>query len=109
MAVDFSDKFGSRNLLFMWRRRFYDQLITFAKTCVDKQGGAAWISSVGNHKDAFLSLYANLLGFYALSNCIFAGESVENDKSILPYVVGLGEFIKPFLRTFDSEPVFVSS
>lgn len=82
----------------MWRRRFYNQLITFAKTYVDKQGGANWISSVGNHKDAFLPLYANLLGFYALSNCIFTRESVENDESLLPDVVGLGEFINPFLR-----------
>ncbi|KAI8533921.1 hypothetical protein RHMOL_Rhmol10G0048200 [Rhododendron molle] len=98
MAVDFSDKFGARNLLLMWRRRFYDQLITFAKTYVIKQGGADWISSVGNHKDAFLPLYANLLGFYALSNCIFTGESVENEESLLPDVVGLGEFINPFLR-----------
>lgn len=98
MAVDFSDKFGARNFLFIWRRRFYDQLITFAKNYVDKQGGVDWIGSVGNHKDAFLPLYANLLGFYALSNCIFAGESAENGKSLLADVVGLGEFINPFLR-----------
>ncbi|XAR51748.1 hypothetical protein NMG60_11006467 [Bertholletia excelsa] len=92
-----SDKHGSWNFLYEWRTRFFRQLMSFANNHIHKQGGADWIGSVGNHKDAFLPLYANLLGFYALSNCILIGES-QNGKSLLADVVELGETIKPFFR-----------
>ncbi|GFY87036.1 hypothetical protein Acr_05g0006750 [Actinidia rufa] len=96
-AVDFSDKHGARNFLYEWRTRFQYQLISFAKDHIGKQGGADWIGSVGNHKDAFLPLYANLLGFYTLSKCSFVGEP-ENGTSLVADVFELGETIKPFLR-----------
>ncbi|KAL6960752.1 hypothetical protein U1Q18_038515 [Sarracenia purpurea var. burkii] len=96
-AVDLPDKHEVRNFLYKWRMRFYNQLISFAKDHLGKHGGVDWIGSLGNHKDAFLPLYANLLGFYALSNCIFVREC-ENGKSQLVDVVELGKTIDPFLR-----------
>ncbi|XP_052195673.1 uncharacterized protein LOC127803472 [Diospyros lotus] len=96
-AVDFSDQQGIRNFLHTWRTRFRNQLMSFANNHIGSQGEVDWIGSVGNHKDAFLPLYANLLGFYALSNCVFLGES-GNGKSLLADVVELGEAINPFLR-----------
>ena len=56
-----------------------------------------WIGGVGNHKDAFLPLYGNLLGLYALSNCILQ-EGIEDGRSLLSDVVELEKFIRPFLR-----------
>ncbi|KAK3036649.1 hypothetical protein RJ639_030218 [Escallonia herrerae] len=96
-AAGFCDKHGSHNFLHEWRMRFYQQLISFSNDHIGKQGGLGWFGGVGNHKDAFLPLYANLLGFYALSNCILRGE-LENSKSMLSDVVKLGEIISPFLR-----------
>uniref|UniRef100_A0A5B7CF51 Uncharacterized protein n=1 Tax=Davidia involucrata TaxID=16924 RepID=A0A5B7CF51_DAVIN len=96
-AIDFPDKHGARNFLQKWRMRFCHQLMSFANDHIGKQGGVDWIGGMGNHKDAFLPLYANLLGFYALSNCIFNGE-IENGESLLFDVVELGETINSFLR-----------
>lgn len=85
-----------RDFLQNWRRRFVQKLVIFAKDYVAAQGGFDWIGGVGNHKDAFLSLYANLLAFYALSNCVFNGKP-EDRKSMLPEVEEIGEAIQPFL------------
>ncbi|MCD7465293.1 hypothetical protein HAX54_000991 [Datura stramonium] len=79
-----------------WRRRFAQKLVLFAKDYVAAQGGFDWIGGVGNHKDAFLPLYANLLAFYALSNCIFNGKP-EDRKLMLSEVEEIGEAIQPFL------------
>ncbi|CAK9162900.1 unnamed protein product [Ilex paraguariensis] len=95
-AVDFFDKHEAREFLHRWRMRFCQQLMSFANDHISKHGGVDWIGGVGNHKDAFLPLYANLLGFYALSNCIFNGEP-ENCKSLVSDVVELGKIIGPFL------------
>ena len=96
-AVNFSDKDGMRSYLHNCRHRFCHQLISFAKDHVEKQGGADWIGGVGNHKDAFLPLYANLLGFYALSNIIL-NEKAGDGRHLLSDVVELGRTITPFLR-----------
>lgn len=80
-----------------WRRKFCQRLISFADDYVGQQGGVDWIGGVGNHKDAFLPLYANLLGFFTLSNCIFR-EELENPKSMLTEVSEIGKSIHPFLR-----------
>ncbi|KAA8530356.1 hypothetical protein F0562_005065 [Nyssa sinensis] len=96
-AVDFPDKHGARNFLQKWRMRFHHQLMSFANDHISTQGGVNWIGGVGNHKDAFLPLYANLLGCYALSNCIFNGE-IENGESMLLDITELGEAINSFLR-----------
>ncbi|XP_070011919.1 uncharacterized protein [Nicotiana sylvestris] len=85
-----------KDFLQNWRRRFAQKLVLFAKDYVVAQGGADWIGGVGNHKDAFLPLYANLLAFYALSNCIFKGKP-EDRKLMLPEVQEIGEAIQPFL------------
>ena len=96
-AVNFSDKDGMRSYLHNCRHRFCHQLISFAKDHVEKQGGADWIGGVGNHKDSFLPLYANLLGFYALSNIIL-NKKAGDGRHLLSDVVELGRTITPFLR-----------
>lgn len=85
-----------RDILQKWRRQFGQKLVLFAKDYVAAQGGLDWIGGVGNHKDAFLPLYANLLAFYSLSNCIFNGKA-EDRKSMLREVEEIGEAIQPFL------------
>ncbi|KAL5739037.1 hypothetical protein ACOSQ2_028217 [Xanthoceras sorbifolium] len=95
--MDSSNKDSFRNYLLGWRMRFRDQLMSFTKDQIGRQGGDDWIGGVGNHKDAFLPLYANLLGFYALSNCIFNGET-EDNIPLLSDVNELGGSISPFLR-----------
>ncbi|XP_022739375.1 thyroid adenoma-associated protein homolog isoform X2 [Durio zibethinus] len=84
------------NYLLDWRMRFFHQLISFANDHIGELG-ADWMGGVGNHKDAFLPLYANLLGFYVLSNCIFNLE-VMDGMHLLSDVVDLGKAIDPFLR-----------
>ncbi|XP_038700975.1 thyroid adenoma-associated protein homolog isoform X2 [Tripterygium wilfordii] len=99
-AADLSKKHWFRDYLHGWRKKFSHQLISFAKDYVEKLGQVDWIGGVGNHKDAFLPLYANLLCFYALSKCIFNGEFEDGMSldSLLSDVVELGETITPFLR-----------
>lgn len=96
-VVNLLDKEGFRNYLSVWRRRFCQQLMLFAKDHVEKQGGVDWIGGVGNHKDAFLPLYGNLLAFYTLSKCLFDGNT-EDGVPLLSDVVELGRTIDPFLR-----------
>ncbi|CAA3013832.1 Hypothetical predicted protein [Olea europaea subsp. europaea] len=96
-TVDFSNKSGSRDFLHGWRSRFRQQLVLFASDHIKKLGGVEWIGGVGNHKDSFLPIYANLLMLHALSNCIFRLEP-ESSKSMLSEVLELGEAIHPFLR-----------
>ncbi|CAJ1946965.1 unnamed protein product [Sphenostylis stenocarpa] len=92
-----ADKDELRSYLHGWRARFSHQLVSYAEDHIGKQEANDWIGGVGNHKDAFLPLYANLLGFYALSNCIFL-VSGNNDTKLLPDVVVLGKAINPFLK-----------
>lgn len=95
-AIKLSGKEGMRNYLHNCRHRFCHQLMSFAKDHVERQGGVDWIGGVGNHKDAFLPLYANLLGFYALSNIIL-NEKAGDGMPLLSDVVELGRTITPFL------------
>ncbi|XP_039011306.1 thyroid adenoma-associated protein homolog isoform X2 [Hibiscus syriacus] len=89
------DKEEVMNYILNWRTRFFDQLESFAKDHIGKLG-VDWIGGVGNHKDAFLPLYANLLGIYVLSNFIFNLEA--KDMQLLSDVAELGKGIGPFLR-----------
>ncbi|KAL6520381.1 hypothetical protein OROMI_032561 [Orobanche minor] len=89
-------KSKGRDLLHKWRRRFSEQLVVFAREHLGKRGSFYWIGGVGNHKDAFLQIYANLLGFYALSNCLLKMEPANNGHMISE-VSALGEAINPFL------------
>lgn len=84
------------SLLLDWRTKFGQQLIKYANSYTKNHGGTEWIGGVGNHKDAFLPVYGNLLAFYALSKCIFAGDNV-NRGSLLSELVELGRAINPFL------------
>ncbi|XVF58263.1 hypothetical protein PTKIN_Ptkin07bG0050700 [Pterospermum kingtungense] len=94
-AGDLSNKEEVMNYLLDWRMRFFHQLISFAKNHIRKLG-VDWIGGIGNHKDAFLPLYANLLGFYALANCIFDLETMDG-KHLLSDVIELGKAIDSFL------------
>lgn len=96
-AADFLNKQQFSDYLRDWRLRFSCQLTAFAKDRIAKLDGVHWIGGAGNHKDAFLPLYANLLAFYALSNCIFNGKTGDN-KHLLSDVAQLGKAINPFLR-----------
>ncbi|XP_058096528.1 uncharacterized protein LOC131242120 [Magnolia sinica] len=85
-----------------WRMRFLNQLILFANDYIETEGGVGWIGGIGNHKDAFLSLYASLLGLYAL-RCPIPGDcespiKTEIHKPLLSGLVELGRIIRPFLR-----------
>lgn len=89
-------KTKASDLLQKWRSRFYEQLMGFIHDHVGKRGNDVWIGGVGNHKDAFLPLYANLAAFYALSNCILK-EEPEKSRRLLSDVSTLGEAMSPFL------------
>jgi hypothetical protein len=92
-----ADKDELRSYLHGWRSRFSRQLVSYAENITEKQEQIDWIGGLGNHKDTFLPIHANLLGFYALSNCIFI-VSDNNNAELLPDVVVLGRTINPFLR-----------
>ncbi|KAL3844653.1 hypothetical protein ACJIZ3_002056 [Penstemon smallii] len=87
----------TRDLLRKWRSRFCQQLIAFADDHIAKRGSADWIGGVGNHKDAFLPVYANLLVFYALSKCILGGEPEKNGMCMVSEISALEDAINPFL------------
>ncbi|XP_010258389.1 PREDICTED: thyroid adenoma-associated protein homolog [Nelumbo nucifera] len=97
MVGDPSYKHEVRNFLQNWRMRFYHQLISCSSDYLPIEGGIDWIGGVGNHKDSFIPIYANMLGFYALSWCLYGGEFEVGDP-LLPNLVELGEKIRPFLR-----------
>ncbi|KAF5196748.1 Thyroid adenoma-associated protein-like protein [Thalictrum thalictroides] len=80
-----------------WRLRFYDQLISFANDYLRAEIGINWIGGPGNHKDVFISLYANMLGLHALSRCHFDRKS-EICMPQLSDLVDLERVIRPFLR-----------
>ncbi|XP_073150839.1 uncharacterized protein [Henckelia pumila] len=86
---------GAWDLLHKWRSRFCQQLIELAQN-IGKRGHIDWIGGIGNYKDTFLPLYANLLAIYALSNCIFKGEP-EHSVSMVSEISALGDAIDPFL------------
>jgi thyroid adenoma-associated protein len=50
-----------------WRRQFLQQLVLFVSSYADSGRNVDWIGGLGNHKDAFIVVYAYLLGIYALS------------------------------------------
>ncbi|KAL2950978.1 hypothetical protein AAZX31_19G020600 [Glycine max] len=93
-----ADKDEFRSYLDGRRARFSHQLVSYAEDHIGKQEGNDWIGGVGNHKDAFLPVYANLLGFYSLSNCIFLVSGNNDAKPLLSDVVVVGRAINPFLR-----------
>lgn len=91
------DRHVVENFFTKWRNKFFQQLMLFADDHTKKMGGVSWIGGVGNHKDAFLPLYANLLGIYVVTRCIFDAETTSG-KSLLSDMIELGGKISPFLR-----------
>ncbi|XP_010552926.1 PREDICTED: thyroid adenoma-associated protein homolog isoform X2 [Tarenaya hassleriana] len=84
--------------LLEWRAKFRNQLLFFANDHVGEQKGG-WLGGIGNHKDSFLPLYGNLLGFYSLSFCVFGSVAENYDrKPLLSDMEELGTAMKPFLR-----------
>lgn len=97
LTDNFKDKHEAQDFLQRWRERFYQHLTFSVDLCTGGQGGDDWIGSMGNHKDAFLPLYANLLAFFALSSGVFNGH-LENTRIMLSEVQELGKILHPFLR-----------
>ncbi|CAL9185026.1 uncharacterized protein LOC135607932 [Musa acuminata AAA Group] len=85
----------------IWRLRFLQLLISFVNSCLENEGITDWIGGIGNHKDAFVSLYTNLLGLYALSQQpygVLNSCSTDSHKLYLSEFTQLEGIIKPFLR-----------
>ncbi|KAG9451271.1 hypothetical protein H6P81_011236 [Aristolochia fimbriata] len=85
-----------------WRSTFLQQVKSFGSNYLTVNKENDWIGGLGNHKDAFISLYANLLGLYCLSQSPFDRYSSSTDhelgKPFISELIELGEVIKPFLR-----------
>ncbi|XP_047312438.1 thyroid adenoma-associated protein homolog [Impatiens glandulifera] len=99
ILAEFSDQQAARTFLYDWRSKFMHQVLQFSGDCRDKEGQSSdnWIGGAGNHKDAFLPMYGNLLGFHTLS-CAILNCYPETGKPMLADVVQLGEMINPFLQ-----------
>ncbi|OWM73957.1 thyroid adenoma-associated protein homolog [Punica granatum] len=99
-AAHFSDKNGIGEYLLNWRKKFCDRLVSFARDHIGREGIADWIGGVGNHKDAFLPLYGNMLGFYALSSCLLLTNGCNADLRLRLQsdAVELGNAVALFLR-----------
>ncbi|KAL1538687.1 thyroid adenoma-associated protein [Salvia divinorum] len=87
----------ARDLLQKWRSRFFEQMMAFIHDHVGRRQRDDWIGGVGNHKDTFLPLCANLEAFYALSNRILEEEDESSRRRMLGDVSALGEAMTPFL------------
>ncbi|KAI4995441.1 hypothetical protein ZWY2020_035344 [Hordeum vulgare] len=91
----------SEVLLQNWRERFLHQLTSLTSGYLEKEGKTDWIGGIGNHKDVFSSVYANLLGLYALTESRWLSEQEELEdrhKSYLQEFSELEGFIAPFLK-----------
>ncbi|VAI25006.1 unnamed protein product [Triticum turgidum subsp. durum] len=91
----------SEALLQNWRDRFLQQLTSLTSGYLEKEGKTDWIGGIGNHKDVFASVYANLLGLYALTESRWLSEQAELEdrhKSYLQEFSDLEGFITPFLK-----------
>lgn len=86
----------------IWRLRFLRQLISVADGFLEIVGISDWVGGIGNHRDAFVSVYANLLGIYALSQQPYDLNSLEcsvdNNKLYLSEFPHVERIIRPFLR-----------
>lgn len=96
-AVNFTEADSIKKNLYAWRTRFFTQLITFGEDHMTKDD-VFWIGGVANHKDTFLPLYANLLGFYALSKCLLSEDGITSDLELVSDVIKLAKALSLFLR-----------
>ncbi|KAF8041463.1 hypothetical protein BT93_A0155 [Corymbia citriodora subsp. variegata] len=97
LAVNSTEEDSIKKNLYAWRTRFFTQLMTFGEDHMTNED-VFWIGGVGNHKDAFLLLYANLLGFYALSKCLLSEDDITSDPELVSDVVKLAKALSLFLR-----------
>lgn len=89
---------GGKTELFLqnWRESFLNQLMSLTSGYVEKEGKTDWIGGIGNHKDVFISVYADLLGLYVLAP---AGSLEQHNHTIyLQEFSNLDGFITPFLK-----------
>ncbi|CAH9067847.1 unnamed protein product [Cuscuta europaea] len=105
LTTEYYDRHIVCSFLLSWRKRFCQQLVSFVNDYTGIHGGDDWIGGLGNHKDAFLPVYGNLLAFNAVSSCILNGEL---EDSMLPELLELGEAIQPFLGNPLISSLFVS-
>ncbi|KAJ0975282.1 hypothetical protein J5N97_017247 [Dioscorea zingiberensis] len=86
-----------------WRLKLINQLTSFARNYFETER-TDWIGGIGNHKDTFTSLYANLLGLYALANgsskiCHLPEEQSYSDHNLyLSEFADLRSIMGPYLR-----------
>ncbi|KAM0889515.1 hypothetical protein ACQ4PT_027645 [Festuca glaucescens] len=81
-----------------WRESFLHQLTSLTSGYLEKEGKTDWIGGIGNHKDVFTSVYANLLGLYALTQSRSLEQLEDRHKLYLQEFSDLEGFITPFLK-----------
>ncbi|KAK1423318.1 hypothetical protein QVD17_18616 [Tagetes erecta] len=101
------DENGGLDFLLEWRKRFFQRLMSFAVDHGQKKK-VDWIGGLGNHKDAFLPVYSNLLGVYTITRCIMKGGLITRG-SLVPEISDLGDAIKPFLGNPLIHNLFLST
>lgn len=81
-----------------WRESFLHQLTSLTSGYLEKEGKTDWIGGIGNHKDVFTSVYANLLGLYALTESRPLEHQDDRRQSYVQEFSDLEGFITPFLK-----------
>ncbi|PUZ50289.1 hypothetical protein GQ55_6G047200 [Panicum hallii var. hallii] len=90
---------GGKIELFLqnWRESFLNQLTSLTSGYIEKEGKTDWIGGIGNHKDVFISVYADLLGLYVLAPSASL-EQQNSPETYLQEFSNLNGFITPFLK-----------
>jgi thyroid adenoma-associated protein len=81
-----------------WRERLLEQLTSLTGAYREKDGQTDWIGGIGNHKDVFISVYANLLGLFALTQSSSLEQLGDSGATYLREFSDLEGFIAPFLK-----------
>lgn len=91
---------GAKTKLFLqnWRQTFLNQLTSLTGGYLEKEGKNNWIGGIGNHKDVFISVYAVLLGLYALTQSGSLEQLEDNCAIYLQEFSNIEGFITPFLK-----------
>ncbi|KAL4197784.1 hypothetical protein AMTRI_Chr04g189990 [Amborella trichopoda] len=91
-----------KSMVEKWRMKYLGQILSFSENYINSDDSIVWIAGIANHQDAFISLYANLLGLYAFSHC--PGDEnhppfeIVSGVPLYPGLVGLGGIMTPLLR-----------
>ncbi|XP_015696211.1 thyroid adenoma-associated protein homolog [Oryza brachyantha] len=81
-----------------WRESFLRQLVSLTSGFLEKEGKTDWIGGIGNHKDVFISVYANLLGLYALAQSQSLEQLKDRQQMYFKCISDLDGVMTPFLR-----------